>query len=77
MLSSIHLTRLGLIGFFILYGILQERIMTVPYGDPPGVKFTRYRTFLIGRLSVLFRHSSTYLVLNNRLVGALVALVML
>lgn len=51
--------------------------MTVPYGDPPGVKFTRYRTFLIGRLSVLFRHSSTYLVLNNRLVGALVALVML
>jgi len=51
---------LGLIGFFIIYGILQERIMTIPYGDPP----------------VMFK-SSTYLVLNNRLVGVIIALGML
>lgn len=39
--ANVDFFQTGLIGFFILYGILQERIMTIPYGDPP-VMFTRY-----------------------------------
>jgi len=29
----------GIIGMLVVYGILQERIMSMPYGDPP-IKFT-------------------------------------
>merc|ERR1719454_88838 len=29
----------GIIGMLVIYGLLQERIMSIPYGDPP-VMFT-------------------------------------
>jgi len=48
----------ALIGSFLLYGVLQERIMTRPYD---GVKF----------------HNSAYLVLNNRVVAMLTAIIMI
>eukprot|EP00002_Diphylleia_rotans_P019794 TRINITY_DN3823_c0_g1_i1.p1 TRINITY_DN3823_c0_g1~~TRINITY_DN3823_c0_g1_i1.p1 ORF type:complete len:373 (-),score=92.55 TRINITY_DN3823_c0_g1_i1:386-1504(-) len=47
----------GIIGSLMLYGILQERIMTTPYGDENPERF-RY---------------SVFLVLNNRMAACLVA----
>ncbi len=49
----------GLMVSFLLYGVLQERIMTYPYGEDKE---------MFG--------NSTYLVLNNRIVASLVALLM-
>jgi hypothetical protein len=48
--------------------------MTIPYGDPP-IMFTRYALLVLPSLTL--RASSTYLVLNNRIVGAIVAVLML
>lgn len=50
----------GILVAFILYGLLQERIMTQPYGQE-GVYFK----------------SSAYLVLNNRIVAILFAIIFL
>ena len=44
----------GVVGSLIVYGILQERIMTRPYSDAGGEEFFKY---------------SVFLVLNNEIVG--------
>lgn len=51
---------IGIVGSLILYGLLQERIMTQPYGEDDA----------------RFKYS-VFLVLNNRLVSASVALLVL
>lgn len=51
---------IGIVGSLILYGLLQERIMTQPYGEDEA-RFTQ----------------SVFLVLNNRLVSATVAFIVL
>jgi hypothetical protein len=50
----------GILLAFIMYGLLQERIMTQPYGEE-GIYFK----------------SSAYLVLNNRIVAILLAIIFL
>jgi len=51
---------LGIMGFFLLYGVLQERIMTTPYGvDEDGEK--------------VYFEETTFLVLSNRIFAAIVA----
>eukprot|EP01113_Clastostelium_recurvatum_P046592 TRINITY_DN8188_c0_g2_i2.p1 TRINITY_DN8188_c0_g2~~TRINITY_DN8188_c0_g2_i2.p1 ORF type:complete len:358 (+),score=61.26 TRINITY_DN8188_c0_g2_i2:145-1218(+) len=63
-----YATRLGLcvsgiMGFFVVYGVLQERIMTTPYGQDEDGK------------DIYFR-DSTFLVLSNRLLACLIAVMM-
>merc|ERR1719221_512294 len=45
----------GIIGMLAIYGVLQERIMSIPYGDPP-VKFTDsvFLVFCNRAVAVLF-----------------------
>jgi len=51
---------LGIMGFFLLYGVLQERIMTTPYGtDEDG--------------NPIYFEETTFLVLSNRVFAAVVA----
>lgn len=50
----------GLIGSFVIYGLLQERIMTIPYG-----------------IDQKYFNSSSYIVLSNRIIAILGALVVL
>jgi len=50
----------GILSAFVLYGLLQERIMTQPYGEE----------------EVYFK-SSAYLVLNNRIVAMILAIVIM
>lgn len=52
----------GVVGSLIVYGILQERIMTRPYSDDGGEEFFKY---------------SVFLVLNNRLLAVCAALCIL
>merc|ERR1711879_768725 len=52
----------GILTFLLLYGVIQERIMTQPYGEGEAEEFFTY---------------SAYLVLNNRVVACLVAIVIL
>jgi len=54
----------GIMGFFVVYGLLQERIMTTPYSIDP---VTGEKAF--------FR-DSTFLVLSNRLFAAAFAVLM-
>jgi adenosine 3'-phospho 5'-phosphosulfate transporter B2 len=54
----------GIMGFFLLYGVLQERIMTTPYGeDAEG--------------NPVYFEETTFLVLSNRVFAAFVACVVL
>merc|ERR1712159_677050 len=50
------------VGVLVVYGILQERIMTRPYSDDGGEEFFKY---------------SVFLVLNNRLLAVCAALCIL
>lgn len=53
----------GLFVFFLLYGVIQEKIMTKPYGvDENGVK--------------VFFTVSAFLVLNNRVVTMVMAVIL-
>jgi adenosine 3'-phospho 5'-phosphosulfate transporter B2 len=52
----------GILMSLIVYGILQERIMTQPYGE--GIYFKDYS-------------SSAYLVLNNRIISMFVAIIIM
>jgi len=54
----------GIMGFFVIYGLLQERIMTTPYSVDP-----------VTGEEAFFR-DSTFLVLSNRLFAACFAIVM-
>mmetsp|Transcript_32267 Transcript_32267/g.58995 ORF Transcript_32267/g.58995 Transcript_32267/m.58995 type:complete len:347 (+) Transcript_32267:80-1120(+) len=48
----------GIIGLLLIYGVLQERIMTVPYGGPDGEKFS----------------DSVFLIMINRMCAILLGL---
>eukprot|EP01102_Stenamoeba_stenopodia_P021949 TRINITY_DN8978_c0_g1_i2.p1 TRINITY_DN8978_c0_g1~~TRINITY_DN8978_c0_g1_i2.p1 ORF type:complete len:339 (-),score=46.63 TRINITY_DN8978_c0_g1_i2:156-1172(-) len=50
----------GILSAFVLYGLLQERIMTQPYGEEE-----------------IYFKSSAYLVLNNRIVAMILAIVIM
>jgi adenosine 3'-phospho 5'-phosphosulfate transporter B2 len=52
---------IGIMGFFLLYGVLQERIMTTPYGEDPETK------------EPLYFEDTEFLVLSNRVFAAFVA----
>jgi len=54
----------GIMGFFLLYGILQERIMTTPYG-------------VTADGSDIYFEETTFLVLSNRVFAASVAMAIL
>jgi len=54
----------GIMGFFVVYGLLQERIMTTPYDEDPATETKEF-----------FR-DSTFLVLSNRLFAAFFAIIM-
>eukprot|EP01108_Squamamoeba_japonica_P005967 TRINITY_DN4806_c0_g1_i1.p1 TRINITY_DN4806_c0_g1~~TRINITY_DN4806_c0_g1_i1.p1 ORF type:complete len:374 (+),score=87.50 TRINITY_DN4806_c0_g1_i1:43-1122(+) len=53
----------GLFAFFLMYGVVQERIMTKPYGEDADGKAVYFTT-------------SAFLVLNNRLVTMCVAILL-
>ncbi|EGC38260.1 hypothetical protein DICPUDRAFT_76141 [Dictyostelium purpureum] len=59
--TKLALSTLGIMGFFLIYGILQERLMGVPYKSQDGSE--EYFT------------DSTFLVLSNRVFAALMAVV--
>jgi adenosine 3'-phospho 5'-phosphosulfate transporter B2 len=62
--TRLALCVLGIMGFFVLYGVLQERIMTTPYGiDANG--------------EPIYFEETTFLVLSNRLFAAAVAICIL
>lgn len=52
----------GVVGSLLVYGILQERIMTRPYGEGEDAEYFKF---------------SVFLVMNNRCVSMLVAVVVL
>ena len=56
----------GIMGFFVFYGFLQEKLMTSPYGDPADEDYADSR----------FKDTA-FLVLCNRIVAVSVAMVML
>lgn len=60
-LTGMAITGSAMIIFFLAYALLQERIMTQPWGPPPGEMFTY----------------SAYLVLSNRIVAMVVAIAVL
>lgn len=56
----------GIMGFFVFYGFLQEKLMTSPYGDPedPDYAASKFK-------------DTAFLVLCNRIVAITVAMAML
>eukprot|EP01103_Thecamoeba_quadrilineata_P006773 TRINITY_DN164_c0_g3_i1.p1 TRINITY_DN164_c0_g3~~TRINITY_DN164_c0_g3_i1.p1 ORF type:complete len:415 (-),score=78.34 TRINITY_DN164_c0_g3_i1:692-1828(-) len=57
----------GIMVSLVMYGLLQERIMQQPYFDVDDVS----------KSSPLFFRSSAYLVLNNRIIAVLIAIIMM
>jgi len=56
----------GIMGFFVFYGFLQEKLMTSPYGDPADEDFDKSK----------FKDTA-FLVMWNRIVAMVVAVAML
>jgi hypothetical protein len=77
----------GLFLFFLLYGVVQERIMTKPYGVDENGEGEKYKQFFFfffffffvdvafvsSFFSDVFFTESAFLVLNNRVVTMVIA----
>lgn len=64
--GELALCTVGIMGFFVFYGFLQEKLMTRPYGDPSDPDYA----------SSKFKDTA-FLVLCNRVVAMAVAIFML